>query len=335
MTNIYFTTVYRYAPNNQAGELVRLDWENKKVLNRVFVGPKSLEIDDPNPRGNSRGGRGVVVVGGKIYAASYCELQVYDQDFNLLRIISHPLMAGLHEIYKLNEQQLWITSTSLDCALLIDLVTDKVIKSFWPREIRTYQDRWNLTPQPLDKQADNRLKHIGVKENKDPNHTHFNAVSVWNDEVFGLLNRFGAVINLSTEKVLIEDKNIWGCHNLQFSKDGVIFINDTRNQGVHIFDSKGNFVKRINLLPFHPIGKKVKLYKKTAPLRVFLENKKIIKHGTVMPFFVRGLDLVGDHLFIGISPAAILCIDWRSEKLIDVFNYSSDIRMAVHGLKVD
>jgi hypothetical protein len=115
----------------------------------------------------------------------------------------------------------------------------------------------------------------------------------------------------------------------------VIFINDTRNQGVHIFDSKGNFVKRINLLPFHPIGKKVKLYKKTAPLRVFLENKKIIKHGTVMPFFVRGLDLVGDHLFIGISPAAILCIDWRSEKLIDVFNYSSDIRMAVHGLKVD
>jgi hypothetical protein len=334
MTNIYFTTVYRYAPNNQAGELVNLDWDNKKVLNRVFVGPKSLVIDDPNPRGNSRGGRGIAEAGGKIYAASYCELQVYDMDLNHLKNISHPLMAGLHEIFKVNENQLWITSTSLDCALLVDLATDEVIQSYWPREKKTFQDRWNLIPQTLNKKADNRLKHIGVKESKDPNHTHFNAVSVWNDELYGLLNRFGAVINLSKETVLIEDKKIWGCHNLHFSKEGLVFINDTRNQGVHIYDTTGKWVKRINLLPFHPVGRRVKFYKKTAPYRIFLENKKIIKYGTVMPFFVRGLDLVGDHLFIGISPAAILCIDWRSEELIDVFNYSSDVRMAVHGLKI-
>jgi hypothetical protein len=335
MKNIYFTTVYRYAPNNQAGELVKLDWDNKKVLNQVFVGPKSLEIDDPNPRGNSRGGRGVAIAGGKIYAASYCELQVFDSDLNLIKIISHPLMAGLHELFKLNEEQLWLTSTSLDCALLIDLATDKVSQSFWPREMKAYQDRWDLTPQLLDKQADNRLKQIGMKENKDPNHTHFNAISVWNGEVFGLLNRFGAVINLTKGTILIEDKTIWGCHNLQFSKDGVIFINDTRNQGVHVYEKDGKLIKRINLLPFHPIGKKVPMYKKSAPLRVFLENKKIIKYGTVMPFFVRGLDLEGDHLFIGISPAAILCLDWRTERLIDCFNYSSDVRMAVHGLKVE
>ena len=334
MTNIYFTTVFRYAPNNQAGELVKLDWENKRVLNRVFVGPKSIVIDDPNQRGNSRGGRGVAEAGGKIYAASYCELQVYDQDLNHLKNISHPLMAGLHEIYKADDDHLWITSTSLDCALLINLNSEKVIQSYWPREIKSFQDRWNLEPQGIDKEADNRVRYIGEKESKDPNHTHFNAISVWNDEVYGLLNRFGAVINLSKKSVLFEDKQIWGCHNLHFSQDGLIFINDTRNQGVHIYDKMGKLVKRIDLLRFHPIGKKVKFYKKTARYRIFLENKKIIKHGTVMPFFVRGLEMAGDHLFIGISPAAILCIDWKSEKFIDVFDYSPDVRMAVHGLHV-
>jgi hypothetical protein len=126
MTILYFSTVFRYAPNDQAGELVKLDWENKRVLNKVFVGPKTVTINDPNPRGNSRGGRGIVLANGKLFVASYCELQVYDLDLNPLFNITHPLMAGLHEIYKVNEHQLWLASTALDCALLLDLDTNEV-----------------------------------------------------------------------------------------------------------------------------------------------------------------------------------------------------------------
>jgi hypothetical protein len=186
----------------------------------------------------------------------------------------------------------------------------------------------------LDKEADNRLNYIGINDNKTPYHTHFNAISVWNNEIYGLLNRFGAVVNLTKESILFEDINIWGCHNLKFSNDDLIFINDTRNQSVQIIDTQGKFVKHINLLPFHSIGKKMKFYKTIAPYKVFLEKKKIIKYGTVMPFFVRGLDIDGDLLYIGISPASILCINWKSEKIVDIFNYSPDVRKAVHGLKL-
>ncbi|MCJ7519125.1 MAG: TIGR03032 family protein, partial [Anaerolineaceae bacterium] len=99
-------------------------------------------------------------------------------------------------------------------------------------------------------------------------------------------------------------------------------------------DKQGKFIKRINLLPFHSVGKKVKNYKKAAPMRKVLENFGLLKHATVMPFYVRGLDVVGDLLFVGMSPAAILCINWQSEELIDTFDYSSDSRIAIHGLKV-
>jgi len=51
--------------------------------------------------------------------------------------------------------------------------------------------------------------------------------------------------------------------------------------------------------------------------------------------YVRGLDFYNDLLFVGISPAAVLCVDWRKEKLVDRFNYSTDMRVSIHGLKID
>jgi hypothetical protein len=334
MRALYFSTVFRYAPNDKAGELVKLDWDNKRIINKVFVGPKTMTIEDPNPRGNSRGGRGVVIVDGKVIVASYCELQVYDLELNHLYNITHPLMAGLHEIYTVNNHLLWLASTTLDCALLFDLNTEEVVQSIWPREMPSFQSHWNLKPLEIDKNADNRLKFIGMSEGKNPNHIHLNALATWNNDVYGLINRFGAIVNLTKGSILVEDKALWGCHNLRFLDDGTVFFNDTRNQGVSVFDKQGKFIKRINLLPFHPVGKKVNNYKKVASARKLLENLGLLKQATVMPFYVRGLDVVGDLLFVGMSPAAILCINWQSEKLIDTFDYSSDSRIAIHGLKV-
>ena len=48
----------------------------------------------------------------------------------------------------------------------------------------------------------------------------------------------------------------------------------------------------------------------------------------------RGLAVVGDHVFVGVSPASILCIDWPRGLLVDVFQYSDQVTAAVHGLVV-
>ena len=49
MFDIYFSTVWRYAPNNTAGELVKVDWETGQVINRVAVGPKTYKSMTPIP----------------------------------------------------------------------------------------------------------------------------------------------------------------------------------------------------------------------------------------------------------------------------------------------
>lgn len=331
---IYFSTVFRYAPIGQAGELVRLDWDKKKVLNKVSVAPKSLQFEDPNPRGNSRGGRGIAVIDDRVLVAGYCEVQVYDRYLNHLYNISNNLMSGLHEVYQKTDSQLWVASTTLNAALLIDINTGELLEDCWPQETSTFITRWNLKPMQMDKSADNRIRFLAKNIVKDPSHLHFNAISSWKGDLYGLFNRFGAVVNLSQQKIIFEDRSIYGAHNLIILEDGTIFVNDTRNQGVNIYNMDGQLKKRINLLPFHQASKLIRKYKRMSSIRNLLKGIGFPPQETVNPFFVRGLDLLEDLLFIGISPAAILCVNWQTGKLIDVFDYTDDVRVAVHGLNI-
>jgi hypothetical protein len=266
--------------------------------------------------------------------AGYCELQVYDLDLKPLFNISHNLMSGLHEVYHEVGHRLWVTSTSLNCALLIDLNTGKLLDQVWPQEVPTFQDRWGIKPRAINKKEDNRIRFLTKSIDRDPYHLHFNAFSTWKGEMFGLFNRLGAVVNLTTNTVVFEDPKIKGAHNLKILGDGTIFVNDTRNQAVNIYDMSGELKKRINLLPMHFAGKQVKRYKFLTPARQLLSTIGLSQQEIVMPFFVRGMDIQDDLLYVGISPASVLCLDWQSGNLVDSFTYSKDIRKAVHGLKV-
>ncbi len=332
--DIYFSTVFRYAPIDQAGELVRLDWDTKHVISKVPVAPRSLQFEDPNPRGNSRGGKGIALIDDKIIVAGYCELQVYDRELNHLHNITHNLMSGLHEVYHESGSRLWITSTVLNSALLIDVNNGELLDAIWPQDSIEFQNRWNLKPMQLDKSADNRIRFLGKNIEKDPSHLHFNAINKWKGDMYGLFNRFGAVVNLTRQEIVFEDRSIYGAHNLIILDDGTIFVNDTRNQAVNLYGMDGALKKRINLLPFHQASKKARRYKQLSGFRKLMAGIGFPRQDTVMPFFVRGLDLSEDLLFIGISPAAILCVNWQTGKLVDVFDYTDDVRVAVHGLHI-
>ena len=334
MTKLYFSTVFRYAPIDQAGELVKIDWEEKRVEKKVPVLPKVLKFEDPHPRGNSRGGRGIAVVDGKVIMAGYCELQVYDLDLNPLFNISHNLFSGLHEVYYESDHRLWVTSTSLNTALLIDLDTGQLLDQFWPQEIPAFQERWGVKPRAINKEEDNRIRFLSKNIERDPYHLHLNAIATWRGEQYGLFNRFGAVVNLTRGFVVFEDPKIKGAHNMIILEDGSIFVNDTRNQAVNIYDMHGALKKRINLLPMHKARSKVLSHKLFNPARRILNQFGLAKHEIVMPFFVRGMDIHDDLVFVGISPASVLCVNWQTGKLVDSFTYTEDIRKAVHGLKV-
>lgn len=332
--DLFFSTLFRYAPNKtRAGELVKFNWESKRVIRKTPIISRTIQFDDPNPRGNSHGGRGVAVIGDRVVVAGYCELQVYDTELNFLYPITHHQMAGLHEVFHESGNRLWIVSTTLNTALLIDICTGEVLQLIWPQEISTFRKHWNLELENIDKNADNRIRFLAADVFKNKSHLHFNAIYVWQGDVYGLFNRFGAVVNLSREKIILEDPAIKGAHNLFINDDGIIFINDTRNQGVNLYGMNGRFIKRINLLPFHKASRIVPWYKITNPIRNVTNRAGLTKQQVVTAFHVRGLDIHNELLFCGISPAALLCLDWKTKKFIGSYDYSDDVRIAVHGLK--
>ena len=118
---VYFDTVKRKRPVNEGGELIQMDWSSKRIINSLPIFPSKPDIhNDPNPRGNSRGGKGIIVSGDEILVGTYHTILVYDHHLNLKRTITNNLFVNIHEI-SLYGKNIWVSSTAIDCALLVTL----------------------------------------------------------------------------------------------------------------------------------------------------------------------------------------------------------------------
>src|SRR6186997_3021254 len=129
---VYFSTVVRSAPQQSGGELVKLDWDKRRVLARTPIVPTNPTVPDPNSRGSTRGGRGILVDRNYVYVASYHSILVFDHQLNFVRQVSHPLFVNIHEI-AWDGDAIWVSSTSIDAAIKIDL-QGNMLDSWWPRE---------------------------------------------------------------------------------------------------------------------------------------------------------------------------------------------------------
>ena len=181
--------------------------------------------------------------------------------------------------------------------------------------------------------ADNRRRFLTDDHLDSESHLHLNAVTVNNDDVYALFHRFGAICNLSTGEVVIRDKHLVRGHNLIFLNDETIVTNDTYGRTIRIYDlAKKRPIKVINLLDYDWVQRLKRRADLTNLPRQILRRLKLRKEGISRPIFVRGLARKGDMLFVGLSPAAILCINWQSGELLSAYQYSSDPRACVHGL---
>lgn len=340
--HLFFSTVVRNAPLGKGGEVVRFNWERKMVEHRVPI--LFTDLDQPedrnlsiNPRGGPRGGRGIEILNGQVIVASYHQIKVYDLELRHQRDISHPLMVGLHEIFPVGENRFWVAATAVDAALEVDLETGQITRQFWPREMPGFQRLLSLAPMKIDKNADNRFRFLDGKHFRDPNHLHLNSVICWKGEMYALFNALGVVANLSREELAIEDPALSHGHNLIVLEDGTTIVNDTFGRAVRFYDLKtGKLQRVINLTRFEEVRKLAKWHHSLRQVmnRVFRSMKLPPLFPWARPLFVRGLDVVKDHLFVGVSPASILRIDWRRGELVDVYRYSRDVRVCIHGLKV-
>ncbi len=333
---VWFTTVVRSAPQARGGELVKLDWDAKKVLARVPIRCENPEVVDPNPRGNTRGGRGVVPLeDGGVLACSYHTVASFDADLRPRATTSHGLMVGLHEVDRTPRGTLWVTATSIDAALEYDVASGRLVRDFWPREMPGIAAALRLEPLPIDKSKDNRREFIEEAVAKHPSHAHLNAVAEKNGRVYALLSKRGAIVDLTQDRVAVQDDELKGAHNLIVGDDGVATCSNTVKGGWYSFDlasgrkTGGGYYRR-----FDAVRRIVRWHDPRYRLAKTLAKFGIGDGTPARPVFARGLWRHGPHLFAGLSPATILRIDLASGRLVDHWVHSTDVRCCVHGIAV-
>jgi hypothetical protein len=335
---IFFGTVIRNAPVRKGGELVKLDWQNKKIEAKVSIFPSNPSVDfDPNPRGNTRGCRGIKILADRLIVANYHTLQIYNLQLCHQNDITHKLMVGLHETYLSEENKIWLSSTAIDAALEYDIETRKLTNQFWPREFSEFQKQLNIETLDIEKNVDQRanLKLMGDEHTKHRSHLHLNAIAQWNGETFALFNSFGIIANLNKRTIVIKDPALRGGHNLLILNDGTAIANDTIGRTIRFYNlSTSKLIQVIELLNFSWVQSWKKKANFQNQVKRSLKKLGLFKSALARPLFLRGLDLVEDLIFVGISPASILCINWQTKKLIDVYSYSQNINACIHGIKV-
>jgi hypothetical protein len=343
---LYLSTVVRTAPIQEGGEIIRFNWDTKTIEARAPIYPEDPVVDDPNPRGNTRGGRGIALLNqDRVLCASYHTLKIFDRDLHEIYGITHPMMANLHELVPDTGSRIFAACTSMDTVLEIDIQQGKLAREYHPREMPGIQQALGVQPLDYDRNADNRIEFVSRPYQKDPSHLHINGVTRWCEETFALSNAFGAVLNLDRGEVVLHDPSIKGAHNLIINHDHIL-VNDTMGRKVKVYDrASGRLDREIDMLGFPevmrikrqseaaPMVRKIAKLKHT-PLKKAYYKLGLDKAVPALPLFVRGLDLFGDLLFVGFSPATIVVIHFPTGKLLDWHQFSHDVNACVHGLQV-
>jgi hypothetical protein len=317
---VFFDTVKRKRPVKEGGELIKLDWDSKKILKTILLYPSDPDIqDDPNPRGNSRGGKGILIKEDELFVGTYHSILVFDLELNRKQKITNNLFVNIHEMC-LSGENIWVSSTAVDAAMLVNR-EGFILKSWWPREERLLQERFGLCPMNVDKNRDNRLAHLHAELSTKAHHTHLNGVVKSYEHTYVLLNKLGVIVQIEPElRIILEDPFLRGAHSPMISREGDrLLLCSSFRRSILMYDlENGKLVKQIDLLNFDEIAD---LYQ-AHPDQPF--NQSI---------FVRGLEIIdARRILVGIAPASILEIDMESSRLLDFYPHGGDVGDAIHGL---
>lgn len=181
------STVRRHCPPDEhSGYIYLLDHSRKKILQRSeMVEPWYRELDT-NPRGGMRGAKGISVCPSQNYVAlsNFSMIFLYDSSWKLLKAITHPLCAGVHDI-AFRENALWVTAARTDLLLKFDL-EGNLLRHFYLRafsEITTAL-KWSA-PILLDEETIDHNKvdfrHPLQVEKEEYDRAHVNSLCFLNN----------------------------------------------------------------------------------------------------------------------------------------------------------
>ncbi len=327
------TTVVRESlrGKQETGWIYDVDLDTGTVVHKVPVPDPQFPNSDDNPRGGVRGGRGVAATDKGIVVANYDTLTTFDDEWNVLDSLTHPLFVGLHEI-DWDGANLWLAATGLDALLRVDAQGE--VHVGWDPHESPLRGPYGLRGRPAPLDGDIDYRQPGTPR---IDQLHLNGVAVHNGSAVvncGLVRRrrsavrrywrrvqaklgggaqrrehgrfaarsfVAAVGNGGRPEILLElEHNDFPSHNGQLLPDGRVAVNDSTRNRLRIF-AGGEAVTDID------VG------------------------GT----WLRGLEPIGSQrLLVGTAPAAIVTVDLEARHVEGKVQLSDDPHEAVHGLCV-
>ena len=113
------TSVVRYSRATEISGCLRILDLDRGRLSFVTPSPEStFRQADPNPRGGTRGTRGISAYGDRLVVANAERLFVFDTSWNLVAELSDRLMVDVHDVLA-EERGIWVTATGIDLLLLV------------------------------------------------------------------------------------------------------------------------------------------------------------------------------------------------------------------------
>jgi hypothetical protein len=110
------------------GFLRVIDLDSRRTLYCGFPPESIYARDDPNPRGGTRGAKGISACRGRIAVAVAERVSMFDDSWHLLHEVSHPWFGLLHGILA-EPEGVWVTATA--CDMLVKLSWEGELVDWW------------------------------------------------------------------------------------------------------------------------------------------------------------------------------------------------------------
>lgn len=196
MLKIIISTNIRHVNSDQvSGNLYVVDVDKNVILKKTT----GIEVPgrkfDTNSRGGMRGIRGIGYYNGELAIATYSAVHVFNKSWNLLRSITHPSIASIHEIY-LCESGLWVTSTANDILANFS-INGELLRFFYLRKIPGLKKIFGRSKiiltdsEILDGKLDFRTRSYNISDKYDS--VHLNSIDIQPDNT--LLLSLGLIVN--------------------------------------------------------------------------------------------------------------------------------------------
>lgn len=129
MNRIVVTSAVRHAGNEAfSGYLRMVDLDSGAVLHTEPVPESPWRSVDPNPRGGTRGAKGVSVHADRLVICNSDSVFVLDDRLSLVSTFSHRLAGAIHDVLA-EEAGIWVTCTNAD--LLVRFTWDGEPAETW------------------------------------------------------------------------------------------------------------------------------------------------------------------------------------------------------------